>query len=231
MRTLLIIIVPPLLIFVCALLIVWLPLPQPFPPALSGGRNQVAAVVAGLLGLAYLVGLALYLIASFRQAGQALDSPFLARGLTAENYLGVGRSYRGSVEGRAVEANYLPAQGLRPALLNVYVAAELGTRAAAGEKRPLLDCRDCAPVDLDEFDLGSLQIWAEDGERLRNLLADKGSRAALNRLVSEQKSLGIRELYWQPERIWLRAHPSYRVAGEQVEGWLDALLLLAKAAE
>ena len=211
MRTLLIIIIPPLLIFACALLIIWLPLPQPFPPALSGGRNQVAAVVAGLLGLAYLVGLALYLIASFRQAGQALDSPFLARGLTAENYLGVGRTYRGPVEGRAVEANYLPAQGLRPALLNVYVAAELGTRAAAGQKRPLLDCRDCAP--------------------LRDIRADEGSRAALNHLMSGQKSLGIRELYWQPERIWLRAHPSYRVAAEQVEGWLDALLLLAKAAE
>lgn len=231
MRTLLIIIVPPLLIFACALLLIWLPLPRPLPPALSGGRNLAAAVMAGLLGLAYLAGLALYLISTFRQAGQALDSPFLARGLTAENYLGVGRAYRGSVEGRAVEANYLPAQGLRPALLNVYVAAELGTRAAAGEKRPLLDCGDCSPVDLDEFDLGPFQIWAEDEGRVRGLLADGESSAALNRLMSEQKSLGIRELYWQPERVWLRAHPSTWVAAEQVEGWLEDLLLLAEAAE
>ena len=221
MRTILIIVVPPLLILICALLVIWLPLPRPFPPSLSGGRNQAA----------YLVGLTVHLISSFRGAGQALDSAFLARGLTAETYLGVGRAYRGSVEGQLVEANYMPAQGLRPALLNVYVAAELGTRAAAGEKRPLLDCADCSPVDLDDLDLGSIQIWAEDAGWVRATLTHGESRAALNRLMSETKNLGMRELYWQRERLWLRSRPSNRVSGVQVEGWLDDLLLLAAAAE
>jgi hypothetical protein len=38
-------------------------------------------------------------------------------------------------------------------------------------------------------------------------------------------------MYFQPGRIWLRAHPSSQVTEAQIERWLDDLLALAKAAE
>ena len=70
MRILFLILVPPVLLFGCALLMMSLPLPQPFPPPLSDGRNQMAAVITGILGVGYVFGLALYLVSSVLRVGR-----------------------------------------------------------------------------------------------------------------------------------------------------------------
>ena len=88
MRLLLMILLPGLLLLGVALVLIWLPLPAPFPAALSGGRNLLAAVISGGLGLAYLVGLAFFVASSVRRAGHALEALMLARGLKADSHLG-----------------------------------------------------------------------------------------------------------------------------------------------
>ena len=98
MRVVLLILVPAILLLAVALLSLWLPLPGPFPAPLSRGRNLMAAVVTGVLGVGYVVGLAVYVISSVRQAGRALDPALTARGLASSSYLGAGRRYHGSCD-------------------------------------------------------------------------------------------------------------------------------------
>ena len=231
MRILPLILVPPVLLFGFALILMWLPLPQPFPAPLSHGRNLVVAVATGILGIGYIVGLAAYLLSSVRQAGRDLDPVFTSRGLTSQSYQAFGRQYRGHVQGRQVEIDFMPAQGLQPALLNIYVAANLEVRVAMGEQRPLLDCGDCPRVDVSELGLGNLHVCTEETAWTRGLLAEPTNRATVSRLMRDQKRYGLREVYIQPERIWLRAHPSSQATGGQIGQWFEEMLALVEAAE
>ena len=230
LRILVLIVVLPVLLFLCALLIMGAPLPRPFPPPLSGGRDQMAAITIGILGAGYLIGLTVFVIASSRRASHALDPVFTSAGLASESYLLFGRRYRGAIQGRHVEVTFVPSHGVSAAQLNVYVSASLGTRVAIARGKPLLDCGDCPRVDLDESSLGGLQVYSRDGEFAHRLLADAKVRGALQRLLDGGEVSGIREVYFQPERVWSRARPRGLTDG-LFRQWLDDLIALAEAGE
>ncbi|MBN1316740.1 MAG: hypothetical protein JXA42_14775 [Anaerolineales bacterium] len=230
MRLVLMFLLIPIVLFGVALSLMWIPLPAPLPPVSSSGRNLMAAICTGLVGLVFLVGFAVYTIDFFRQAVHKLDNAFRPPLYSSQSYMGVGRQYRGTEQGRRVEVNYIPAARLQPALLNIYIDAGSGTSAAIGKERPLLDCRDCPLVEHLSSDLDGLEIYAADPEWMRSYLDDPSTRNAVIRLM-EGKERGFRELYIQPDRIWLRSHPRYNVSAEQVRRWCDDLLALAKAAE
>ncbi len=224
LRILLLILLPPILLFL------WAPLPHPFPPALSAGRDQMSAIVTGILGIGYLIGLAVYVTSSFRRAGRVLDPVLTSTGLASESYLVFGGQYRGVIEGRQVEVCLVPSQGIRPALLNIHVSAKLGARMAIGQRRPLLDCRDCARLEVAELGLGPLQVYAQEEERSRRLLTSPASREALTRVMEAQEEHGFREIYFQPGRVWLPAHP-HRMTEELFRQWLEDVLALAETGE
>jgi hypothetical protein len=190
----------------------------------------MAAILTGTLGAGYLIGLAVYVIASFLRASRALDPVLTSAGLVSGSYLAFGRRYRGVIRGREVEVTFLPSQGVSAAQLNVYVSASLGTRVAIARGKPLLDCGDCPRVNLDEALLGSLEMYSRDGEYARRLLADTKVRSALQRLLDDGGVVGSREMYLQPERAWLRARPRGLTEG-LLRQWLDDLTALAEAGE
>jgi len=191
----------------------------------------MVAIMTGVLGIAYITGLAAYLVAWFRQSSWALDDVFVPRGLAPRNYLVLGREYSGQIQGRQVDIRYLPPRALQPALLNMIVGAELHSRLAVGEQRPLLDCRECPRLDVSGPGLSHLQVFAEDTAWASRLLAEPAIRGMLGSLMSDQVEVGLRELYIQPDRVWMHARPSSRAAREQFGLWLDGLLALARAAE
>jgi len=231
MKTLLLILIPPILLLGLALLLMWLPLPAPFPAPLSQGRNLLTAALTGLLGLGYLAGIGVYLFSSFRQASAILDTALTSRGLAGQNHQGFGRQYHGFIDGRQVEVIYVPAQGLQRALLNVSVSAEIETRAGIGERRPVMDCGDCARVVVEGIELAGLEVYGEDEPWVRRLLAVPANRICVGRVLAGQRRDGLRELYLQRGRLWLRARPPARAAEEHILLWLDDLLALAAAAE
>jgi hypothetical protein len=148
-------------------------------------------------------------------------------GLAGSAYGLFGRRYTGELEGRSVEVCYSPAYALNAARVDVYVEAKLGARMAVGRQRPLLDCRDCPRLDLGEG--VGYAIYARDEPAALRLLADPEVRAALDRLMQVRE---VPALYVQPERLWLRVQPwrsavPSRDVGQEVEGWLRDLLLLA----
>jgi hypothetical protein len=224
------ILIPPVILFILALAMILVPLPHSFPEAKSLERTRVAAITTGVLGALYLIGLTVYTVSWFLQAGQALDPALIPLGLTAEGYMGFGRRYHGELDGRQVEITYQPPQTIRPALLNITVDADVGARAAMAPQRPLLDCVDCPPVDVEGTALSQLLVVAEDEAWIWHLLAEPANAAALSRLLVDQETSGTWELYFQPERVWLRAHPR-QLTGAHLRQLLDDLLSLAGAAE
>lgn len=230
MRFVMLILIPPLILFILALAVILTPLPHPFPEAKSPERTRVAAIATGVLGALYLVGLTVYTVSSFLQAGQVLDPTLDSLGLTAEGYMGFGRRYHGELDGRQVEITYQPPQAIRSALLNITVDANVGTRAAMVPQRPLLDCADCPVVDVEMAELEHLLIVAEDEAWLEHSLAEPANAAALLRLLGDLETPGTRELYFQPERVWLRAHPQ-QLTETQLRQWLDDLLAIAGTTE
>ena len=230
MRVLLLILVPPILLLLFAVLFLWVPLPQPFPPALSDGRSRLSAMVTGVVGIAYLIKLAICIVSSFLQASRVLDPVLGPQGLASESIELFGRRYRGSIEGREVEVTYLPGYGFSRPLLNVYVSADTGTRVAIGPSRPLLDCRECARLDVEEASLSHLEVYAQEEDIARRVLSAPEGRTALGRLLPEQGVPGTRHVYIQPGRVWLRARIR-RMTEPQFRQLLDDTLALAPALE
>jgi hypothetical protein len=200
----------------------------------------MAAIATGLLGMGYLVALAVYVFSAYLGAGRALDGVCASLGLTSESYWIFGRRYHGSVErershGRQqIDITFLPSRRPGASILNIYVYARLGMRMAIGQRRPLLDCRDCPRLDMDDPALAHLEFFARDEVAARTLLADPAIRAALSRLMVRQELPGLgtafQELYVQPDRIWFRSH-AQRVTEVQFRQWLDDLVALAQVGE
>jgi hypothetical protein len=222
-RILLALLALPLLLLACALVAYRVPMPA----SLSGSRDLVAAVAAGIAGIGYLLGLGAYLLGSLRRSARALDPILEPLGLIGGPYAGFGRRYTGVLEGQEVEVRYLPAHRLQPARLDLAVEAEIGVRMAVGRQRPLLDCRDCPRLALgDEF---PYRVYARDEHAARRLLSGTAPRRALDRLMDVP---GAPTLYIQPGQAWLRARPWRtaalpREAGPEIDGWLRALVRLA----
>ena len=190
----------------------------------------MAAILTAILGAGYLLGLAVYVIASFLRAGRALDSVLTSAGLVSEGYLAFGRRYDGVIRGRQVEVTFMPAQGANAAQLNVYVSARLGTRVAIAREKPLLDCGDCPRVDLDDSPLSDFRVHSHDKEHARELLSNPAGRDALQHLLDDGDLAGLGEVYLQPERVWLRARPR-RLTEGLFRQWLDDLTALAEAGD
>jgi len=74
----------------------------------------MSAIAIGILGMGYLMGLAVYTISFFWRTGRILDHVLALRGLASENYLVFGRQYRGKSEGREMVVRFVPWQGIRP---------------------------------------------------------------------------------------------------------------------
>jgi len=225
MRIIWMILVPAVLLFCFALIVIWVPLPRPFPPALSQARNLWAAIITGVLGIGYLGGITIYLISGLLRAGRVLDPVCLPHGLIASNYGLIGRQYDGQIDGRQVQVRYTPAR-LQRALLEVHLTAQTGTRAAMGIHKPLLDCRDCARVQHDV-----LHVYAEDPGWAEQFLTAGAVETTLSHLLVDQGSIAAGELYIQPERIWFRAYLPSGDTSTLVESWLQDLLSLAGEAE
>jgi len=211
---------------------------EPGPQSNSGHRNRshsfgrvppelAEGLRTGLLG--NLIWLTVYVVSSRLQHSRAVDQPLVSLGLEAKSYLLFGRQYHGLVQGRQVDITFVRGRWGDSAL-NITVQVDLDTRAAIGQKRPLLDCRACPRLILSDPDLSHLEIYAQDEVWMQNLLAQSAAREALKRLMNDQASPGHREIYLQPGRIWFYAHPQ-EIAAAPFDLWIEDLIIVAESAE
>jgi hypothetical protein len=219
---------PPVLLFGLALGLMWVPLPQPFPELLSADRSLIAAVTTGILGLGYLISVGFYVVARFRKASQGMDPIFTEKGLMPGPYMLFGRRYTGFINQIPVDVNFLPGRGVQRDLLNIYLTVNIGIRFAIATGKTLLDCRDCPQIMVEYPEFNGLRIFSNDGTWLNNLLKISLVRTHLSNIMEDQSVKGLREVYFMPGKIWLRALPTSRVMAGDITEWLDSLTILAR---
>lgn len=222
---------PPILILLIALLMLYIPLPAPFPPAGSHARNLPAAITTGILGLAWVAILIIFVINSFLSAGHVLDSAFSSLGFKGSNYLIIGRQYQGSKESRKITAQYLPGLTLQNPLFEIRVETNTNENMAIGREKPLLGCVDCRKVDTTSIQLENFQIYAQDITRAQETLKEPKIANLIIRLMDESDGAGFREVYIQPGSIWLHSRSSVKFEEKNIQNYLDLLLDLAEIIE
>lgn len=220
-KIILAILIPTLLLFGLALVLLRMPLPA----ALDQRRNLFVAVLVGFLGLAFLVGLSAYLFNLFRGQARALDPVFARWELGAGSYTLLGRQYQGHIEGRPATVYFIPAHRYNANELDIYLGTGLPAEMAAARQGPLLSCADCPALDSPGPGLEHLQVRARDPDWARRLLADPAARAALLGLVGDST-----ELYFQRGQLWLRARPR-GLSEEQVRQWVTDMQRLLQIGE
>ena len=218
---------PPALILAVAIAILWLPLPGVLPSPGGHARTLASAVAAGALGLVYVVGVACYALSALGQGRRELDGLLGARGLVARLHWMAGSQYRGQMERYQVEATYVPAHARSRALFAVRVHVSTGRRMAIAPHKPIAIGRDYPPVAGLTGPLGGLSAFANDEPWARQLLEHPAIRARLLDLLGRQDADGLKELYLEPDCLWLRARPPRGVPMARLDAWLGALVALA----
>lgn len=210
---------------------IFIPLPAPFPQPASHGRNLPAAILTGILGLAWAILLIGYVINSFLSAGHLLDATFAAMGFNISSYLLAGRQYIGKFDDRKTTAHFNPGHVLQNPIFEIRVETKINQNMAIGRGRPLLGCRDCAKIESASFPLENIQIFAQDSNWARTTLNDPTISGLITRLMDESDGAGSREIYIQPGSIWLHSRPSVKFEGKNVKEFLELLLKLANIIE
>jgi len=152
MRLILLLVLPVLMLFGLALVLMWAPLPRSFPPAPSSARNLMAAISVGMLGMFYLVGIALVIVGQILRVGRSLDEVLAAHvGLIAA--VGDHRPLRPSADAVRVDSSLLQdwapvvwveagqAEHLAALLTDPAVASALFQLLAASEPGGVRDLR------------------------------------------------------------------------------------------
>lgn len=226
MKSLILMVVPPLLILGLAIFLLWVPLPSIAARPWSHDRNLPVAIFTGLIFLCYSVAFIWYMVATFLRAGNYLDPVMVSLGFSGRGNLFVGRSYHGRIFGREVTVETAPGHTIRRPLIQVYAAASTGTRLAAGARTPLLDSSNCPVLSIGIPELEGIEIRAQDEQAARRLIEDAGIRRLVLVLAGGDEQSGFRELYIQPERVWVRVHPA-RLDGAEIRSWMTAATELA----
>gem|GEM_PF-2762415 len=91
-----ILVVSPVLLLGLALLLIFIPLLASFPISGSNARNSMAAIVTGILELAWLVALCIYLIKTTIMAGRVFETSFTSRGFLSSNFWDGGGNFKAS---------------------------------------------------------------------------------------------------------------------------------------
>ena len=85
----------PILLFGFALGLLFLPLPDLFPPVGSSERSLMTAIITGLLGLIWLVFLVVQLIRIVFIPGRMLDRIFISKGFIRKKLSWCGQTVSG----------------------------------------------------------------------------------------------------------------------------------------
>jgi len=232
-RTIFLIVVPVLLLFCLGMVLIWVPLPQPFPAAAGNGRNTMAAVVVGILGLVYVIGLTGYVCWAVFRSGRVLDDVLASIGMTASGNLGLRRRYHGRLHGYNVRASWVPGYGVRPSQFLANVVADVGLVAAVGDHHPLRPSADAIRVKVPVLENWTpvVLVKPDHAARLTDFLAAEESARGLHMLLAASEPGGVRELSLAPDRIWFRARPNTEVAVQRAGEWVQKLVILAAQLE
>ena len=219
----------PILLFLFALGLLFLPLPGSFPPIGSNERNLVAAILTGLLGLTWLVFMVVFVIKIVLTPGRMLDRIFTSKGLSAKSYLGIGRQYQGVSEGRQVFIQFIPGRMLQNMLLDIRLECDHSANMLISSGKPV-----AVPVKVNEKilsqEIGGMTVLAEDRVFADSLLSIPETMPMIRKAVTNQ-GVGLVEIKLKPGWLVLHNRPTFNLEPANVELWLQVMLRLSRVIE
>ena len=229
MRIVLALVVPVILLFGLALLLMWLPLPTPLPQPASAARTALAAGVVGALGVVYLGGIAVLAVGRVVRTGRALDEVLLSEGMTVSRHSLIGRSYVGNAAGRETRILWVPGHGLQRGQLIVDVSGAFGFSMAIADHTPLKPTADAVTVPIPSG-LGwtpTLLAPPACADGASRAILEMAAGADLQLLLAGGQGRGTRELTVSPDGLRLRARVTAREAQTTVVELSRTLVRLA----
>ncbi len=212
-----------LVLFAAALMLIFLPLPRPFPPAMSSERNLLSAIIVGVLGMIFLVWYTIGAVGGITKARNTLDPIFCELGFTKSIYLLVGRSYLGEVDGYKISANVFPPYRVEPGKAEIIIHSGFDTEMAIMKGKPLIYCRNCRQIDED-FGFGA-NVYSEKEIVARKLLDSSKVREAISSMFAEDFKL--LEMDFTPSFFSIRIR-TYNLGAAQFAEVFDNAILLTK---
>jgi len=214
-----------ILLFTAALLLIFLPLPKPFPPAMSSQRNLLSAIAIGVLGMIFLIWFTFGLLEDVRRRRNLLDPAFDELGFEKSSFLLTGRKYFGTVKDNIVEATYHQQYRVEPAKLDIVIRSEFPLEFAISKKRPLLYLRDCplAKIVLPKDDI---QIFSKSDEKVRKLMFDYRLWDSINSLF--EWNFNLMELYVTSTFMFIHIR-GYDLSPSQVSQIIEDVIIICGA--
>ena len=201
------------------------------PRSLFKGYNQFAALLVGFLGIIFLLWISFYLISYVTGISRSFDTVMREAGLDSERYMIFGRIYKGKIDGKNIEVNFIPSTGLRPALLNIIISpVDIGTKLAIVHDNPLLDCADCKLITGFENELDGIKVYAQDEKKANEYLEDSQIKHIIISLMDDQSEHSLREIYFRPSSVLFRIHPR-KLNVEIFKSWLYGVIELTTKLE
>ncbi len=204
-------------LFAAALMLIFLPLPRPFPPAMSSERNLLSAIIVGVLGMILLLWFAFGLLADVRRSREILDPAFDELGFDKTSYLLTGRKYFGAVEGFRVEAAYHQQYRVEPAKLDIVIHSDFPVEFAIAKKRPLLFLRDC-PLSKIDLPRDDLKLYTVSEEEIGIILFDNSGWESINSIF--EWDFKLTELYATSTSLIVHIR-GYEISSSQTSHIID----------
>lgn len=207
----------------------------PLPASVDRGFAMIAALLLWMM-ICFVATLG-YIAWMFAQRAQRLDAAFTPLGLHGQFYMLSGRSYQGTVNGRAVNV-YL----YKGPYLDIYIESALGTRVGISNADALVDfigrSKQADPLSLLDSDLSSLRVYSADVTWAQALMDLPLIKSALLRLLAEPAA-EQRFVRILPDAILFRIHYTQpqnaaapaSITALAVGAWFDDLLALLRVAE
>lgn len=202
----------------------------------EGTTGTIVLAISSTLFLLITVGGALLVAALIiSRRVRWLDRLFTPLGLSGSMYQLYFRQYQGVLQGRRVRVRFR-----RGPTLELYASTSLQTRLSIATRDTaglaIAHMFNREPLALDDPTLGDLSVFALDEKWARTLLANPEARAALRRLIDNDNSFVLRQVYLRPGEFCLYLYGSRQlwgieIAPAQARQWLDDLLTLARVAE
>ncbi|MGC9314163.1 MAG: hypothetical protein ACP5G4_00890 [bacterium] len=214
-----------IVLFAAALLLIFLPLPKPFPPAMSSQRNLLSAIAIGILGMILLIWFIFGLLEDVRRRGNLLDPAFDELGFDKSSYLLTGRKYFGVVKGFRVDATYHQQYRVEPAKLDIVIRSEFTVEFAVSKKRPLLYLRDC-PLAKIVLPRDDIQVFSKSDEKVRELMFDYRLWDSINSLF--EWDFNLMELYVTSTLMVIHIR-GYDLSPSQVSQIIEDVIIICGA--
>ena len=214
----------PILLFAVALFIILVPLPRPFPPAASKGRNLAAALITLFNGMFFIGSICLYSFWRIVRASHGMDPVFRKHGFYLGKAFLFARTLQGEHKGIGIRGELFPDYKFKPWRFTVCADVSPGFNGAIGNRKPVTHLPNAARLN-HEGGFSSLYICSDNAGKMQSMLDSAGIREAVGKIQSELSSADTWYIILRPKQIQIEIMP-HLISHDSMDAWIEGFYQL-----